>query len=68
MHFESFSDFLNMGGYAPYVWAGVGGSLLALGAIVVVSWYQNKQVKQFIRQQQARDARIAEAKQMENTL
>ncbi len=68
MHFSSLAEFLEMGGYAPYVWSGVIGSLGALIGVVVLSMMQHKQVKQQILQQQKRDERVKAAKEMENTL
>ncbi len=40
MHFESFSDFLAMGGYASYVWGAYGISFAALLWILISSLSQ----------------------------
>ena len=35
MQFDSFADFLNMGGYAFYVWLSFGVTFLAMGIIAI---------------------------------
>ncbi|WP_413110681.1 heme exporter protein CcmD [Thaumasiovibrio sp. DFM-14] len=68
MQFNSFSEFFAMGGYAAYVWFGVGGAVLALATTAWVSRQQHKKALDDIRAQKERETRIKAAKQMENTL
>ncbi len=39
-HFANFSDFLAMGGYAAYVWSGVG---LCIGLLIALTTWSIKQ-------------------------
>ncbi|MFT5162134.1 MAG: heme exporter protein D [Alteromonadaceae bacterium] len=63
MHFESFADLLNMGGYALYVWLSYGFSLLVLVGVTVLSLRQSKQIKTEILQSVDREKRINQAKE-----
>jgi len=42
------SEFFYMGGYAAFVWPAYGLGLVALGANVVLSWLNHKQVRRSI--------------------
>lgn len=68
MHFESFSDFLAMGGYASYVWGAYGISFAALLWIVFSSLSRKRRLAAEIKNKIAREQRIKEAKKLENTL
>lgn len=68
MHFESFSDFLAMGGYASYVWGAYGISTIALLWILLSSLNRRKRLLADINNKMAREQRIEEAKKLENTL
>ncbi len=68
MHFETFSDFLAMGGYATYVWFAFGITFLALFWIVFASLGKRRQLLKEIEQKMAREQRIEKAKKLENTL
>lgn len=50
--FESFSDFLQMNGYAFYVWLSYGLTLACVIALLIWSKQQRKQVEQAIKQQE----------------
>lgn len=65
MKFDSFSDFLAMGGYGFYVWLAFGVSMLALAGLWLVSVAERRQLFKTLQQQQARQARIAKAAQQE---
>nr|WP_086941083.1 heme exporter protein CcmD [Thaumasiovibrio occultus] len=67
MYFESLSEFLAMGGYAPYVWSGVGMTLLSLAVLFGASVMQFRQVKLDIKRKLQRAERIRAAQQ-EDTL
>lgn len=68
MHFDTFSDFLAMGGYATYVWGAFGATFLSLFWILFSSLGKRRQLLKEIEQKMAREERIKKAKAMENTL
>jgi heme exporter protein D len=43
MQFESFSDFINMGGYAPYVWISYALAFVVLVANIISPWRGRQQ-------------------------
>ena len=59
MHFESWSAFWAMGGYAFYVWLAFGVSGLALALLVVQSFYARRSLRRYWQAEQARQQRIA---------
>jgi heme exporter protein D len=68
MHFESFSDFIAMGGYAGYVWSAFG---ITFGAMLVLLFTSVRRGKTLLSEVQAkvdRQARVDAAKNLENTL
>lgn len=68
MHFDSFSDFLAMGGYAPYVWSAFGITFFSMLVLWKTSVSQSKALMKNIQQKIDREARREAAKNMENTL
>ncbi len=68
MYFDSFAQFLLMGGYAGYVWSAFGITLFALLLLLYVSVANGRQQLKLVRERVARQARIDAAKNMENTL
>lgn len=68
MHFDSWSDFFAMGGYAFYVWSAFVITLLLLKGLYLVSVREQKRLVKDIKNQLARQKRIEEAKKMENRL
>ncbi|GAL08764.1 heme exporter protein CcmD [Photobacterium aphoticum] len=68
MHFDSFSDFLAMGGYGPYVWAAYGISFAALLWIMFSSLNTKRRLAADIKNKIAREQRIKDAEKLENTL
>ncbi len=62
MQFDSFQDFLHMGGYGFYVWLSFGVSALAMLAIVVDSILAKTRVHEALKAQQARAERIRKSK------
>ncbi|MBR8842690.1 heme exporter protein CcmD [Pseudoalteromonas sp. JC3] len=62
MQFESFSEFLAMGGYGFYVWLSFGSCALILAGMLVGSILDGKKLKQAVKAQMAREARIKKAK------
>ncbi|PAY01324.1 heme exporter protein CcmD [Pseudoalteromonas sp. HM-SA03] len=63
MQFESFSEFLAMGGYGFYVWLSFGSCALILAGMLVGSILDGKALKQAVKAQMAREARIKKAKE-----
>ncbi|MEL6115287.1 heme exporter protein CcmD [Photobacterium sp. SP02] len=68
MHFDSFSDFLAMGGYAGYVWAAYGISALSLLMLLWSSISKSRRLAADIKNKIAREQRIKAAENLENTL
>ncbi|EGR2120636.1 heme exporter protein CcmD [Vibrio cholerae] len=68
MYFDSFSDFLAMGGYAAYVWSAFGLTYLSMAMLWIVSVRRKTKLLNQVRDKLARQARIDAAKHMENTL
>lgn len=64
MQFDSFADFINMGGYAFYVWFafGISGGLLLLLSISTA--HGHKKIKADIIQQIKREEKLKQAAQM----
>lgn len=63
MQFDSFSDFIAMGGYGFYVWLSFGTCALILLGILVNSLRGTKRIMASVEQQIIREARIKKAKQ-----
>ncbi|MDD1783239.1 heme exporter protein CcmD [Enterovibrio sp. ZSDZ35] len=68
MHFSSFSEFLAMGGYSSYVWGAFGITLIAMLWLVVSAYVTRRKLFQEIKNKIAREQRIKNAENMENTL
>lgn len=58
MHFQSFSEFLAMGGYSFFVWLSFGITYLLLIGLIAVSAYQQKQFKHQLKASIAREKRV----------
>lgn len=67
MQFNSFNEFLNMGGYAFYVWLSYGVTAALLIFLLIASLHKNKTVKKQIlaRQKRENKLRIAAEQQKE---
>ncbi|MDT7525331.1 MULTISPECIES: heme exporter protein CcmD [Idiomarinaceae] len=65
MAFDSWYDFIDMGGYGFYVWLAYGVTLLALTILVMHGLRTRKQLQQQAVQQQQRQQRLARRKQQE---
>lgn len=68
MYFSSLAEFLNMGGYAFYVWLAYGITFGGMLWIVFAGIFTRKQIFREIKNKAAREKRIKEAQKMENTL
>lgn len=63
MQFNSFSAFLDMGGYAFYVWLSFGVTFGAMILLVVLSVQQHKGLLKSVLKEQQRQLRIKEARE-----
>ncbi|MGO2331570.1 heme exporter protein CcmD [Pseudoalteromonas sp. MIP2626] len=63
MQFDSFSDFIAMGGYGFYVWLSFGTCALILLGILFSSLRETKHIMASVEQQIAREVRIKNANQ-----
>jgi heme exporter protein D len=63
MQFDSFSDFIAMGGYGFYVWLSFGTCAVILLAILVSSIRDKQRILVSVEQQILREERIKKAKQ-----
>ena len=61
MFFQSWSDFINMGGYGFYVWLSYGISLVAMIILAIQSVKGRKAVIKEVLREQQREARLNQA-------
>ncbi|GBL04203.1 heme exporter protein CcmD [Glaciecola sp. KUL10] len=61
--FDSFSAFLNMGGYGFFVWLAFGITALSMLLITAHSLFVKQQIRKTVAQEQARAIRILEARE-----
>ncbi|MBS6026502.1 MAG: heme exporter protein CcmD [Haemophilus pittmaniae] len=61
MFFQSWSDFINMGGYGFYVWLSYGISLVALVILVVQSKRARQAVLRNVLRETQREVRLQQA-------
>lgn len=61
MFFQSWSDFINMGGYGFYVWLSYGISLMAMIILAIQSVKERKTVLKEVLREQQREARLNQA-------
>lgn len=61
--FSSFAAFLNMGGYAVYVWLAVAVTAAAFGLLTVHTLWARRALFHEVRRQQARERWIAAARE-----
>ena len=62
MQFDSISEFINMGGYAFYVWLAYGVTFFSLGTLVVLSVRQKRKVLVEIAKKIQREERLKETR------
>ena len=65
MQFESFADFLAMGGYAFYVWLSFGVTFVAMSIIAVQSFIKHRGLLKQVVVEKERKARIKKARQQQ---
>lgn len=66
MQFNSFSDFLAMGGYGFYVWLSFGISAALILALIFSSILSHKQVLKNIASQQLRENKLRQLRKQRN--
>ncbi|AXR05631.1 heme exporter protein CcmD [Salinimonas sediminis] len=62
MNFDSFAEFIAMGGYGLYVWLSFGVSFSVMLLLVIAGWYERKILDKEIRQEAYRQQRIQVAR------
>ncbi|WP_299811108.1 heme exporter protein CcmD [uncultured Shewanella sp.] len=62
MQFDSINEFINMGGYAFYVWLAYGVTFFSLGTLVVLSVRQKRKVLVEIAKKIQREERLKETR------
>ncbi|MGQ0287003.1 heme exporter protein CcmD [Pasteurellaceae bacterium 22721_9_1] len=58
MFFETWADFLDMGGYGFYVWLSYGISFVAIAFLAVQSYRGKNAILREVRREQAREQRL----------
>lgn len=67
LYFDSWQAFLQMGGYALYVWISFGSTYLLLAVLAWHSQRSQRQLLQNLAAKQAREHRIRQQQQQEQT-
>ncbi|MCL1115341.1 MULTISPECIES: heme exporter protein CcmD [Shewanella] len=62
MQFESINDFLNMGGYAFYVWLAYGVTFTSLTMLIILSARRKRKVLTEIASKMAREEKLKESR------
>ena len=65
MQFESLADFINMGGYAFYVWLSFGVTFAAMAIIAIQSLIKHRNLLKQVVVEKERKARIKKARQQQ---
>ncbi|ALO33971.1 transcriptional regulator [Colwellia sp. MT41] len=64
MQFNSFSDFINMGGYGFYVWLSFGATALILSLLLISSKAGHQQIIDQIAKRKQREDKLRQAKDL----
>ncbi|GAW97367.1 MULTISPECIES: heme exporter protein CcmD [Colwellia] len=64
MQFNSFSDFINMGGYGFYVWLSFGATALILSLLLISSKAGHQQIIDQIAKRKQREDKLRQAKEL----
>ena len=62
MQFESINDFLNMGGYAFYVWLAYGVTFTSLTMLIILSARRKRKVLTEVASKMAREEKLKESR------
>lgn len=66
MQFDSFTAFIDMGGYGFYVWLSYGIAALAIALLIILSKQKHKQTLQSINQRYIRETKRKTAAQQQH--
>lgn len=66
MQFESFSDFIAMGGYGFYVWLSYGISTLLLILVIFNSLFNHKKIIRKLALRQQREQKLSQLRKQKN--
>ncbi|MCJ8296502.1 MAG: heme exporter protein CcmD [Colwellia sp.] len=66
MQFNSFSDFINMGGYGFYVWLSFGATALILTLLLINSKVGHQQIIDQIAKRKQREDKLRQARELRN--
>lgn len=61
MQFDSFADFINMGGYGFYVWLSFGAGLVLILGLIIQSFVAHNSVKNTIAKKLMREQKLKKA-------
>ncbi|WP_057830501.1 heme exporter protein CcmD [Colwellia sp. TT2012] len=64
MQFNSFSDFINMGGYGFYVWLSFGATALILTLLLISSKAGHQQIIHQIAKRKQREDKLRQAREL----
>ncbi|MCP4985889.1 MAG: heme exporter protein CcmD [Colwellia sp.] len=64
MQFNSFSDFINMGGYGFYVWLSFGAAALILTLLLISSKAGHQQIINQIAKRKEREDKLRQAREL----
>ena len=64
MQFNSFSDFINMGGYGFYVWLSFGATALILTLLLINSKVGHQQIIDQIAKRKQREDKLRQAREL----
>jgi len=64
MQFNSFSDFINMSGYAFYVWLSFGAAALIITLLLISSKAGHQQIINQITKRKQREDKLRQAKEL----
>ncbi|MDP2562632.1 heme exporter protein CcmD [Psychrobium sp. 1_MG-2023] len=67
MHFANFNDFIDMGGYAFFVWLSYGCAFFLIISLTVVSVRRRKSLLREIQSKQQRDEKLKQLRKGKNS-
>ncbi|MGL5335723.1 MAG: heme exporter protein CcmD [Enterovibrio sp.] len=68
MQFASFLEFIEMGGYAAYVWPALAFTVVAFIWLIIDAVRTRRKLKQMVKERAARELRLELAKQAKDRL
>lgn len=67
MHFDSFSAFIDMGGYGFYVWLAFGATLASLVALALENKWRARKIREEVLKEHRRIQRINKAREAQQS-